>query len=131
MANKERQRLKLKYVDMGSGDGTTVLSAASHGFRATGLELNPSLWFISSLRRLSSTNEVRSNSQFIFLDMFKNRLTRQLLQEANCVMIFGVKPLMPQISQLVLNECQHGCYIMSYWFHLPQPKNLTKEIEAE
>mmetsp|Transcript_27117 Transcript_27117/g.61805 ORF Transcript_27117/g.61805 Transcript_27117/m.61805 type:complete len:231 (-) Transcript_27117:1097-1789(-) len=57
-----------EFVDLGSGDGTAVLSAASNGYRATGFELNSSLWMVSSLRRLLSQH--RSNAQFVLDDMF-------------------------------------------------------------
>ena len=91
----------LNFVDLGSGDGSTILAASSLGWNASGLELNPTLWFVSSIRRLFSPNSIRSRSQFILGDMFENRMAKLHLQQANCVMIFGVKSLMPQIATLI------------------------------
>lgn len=110
---------KLNFVDLGSGDGTAILAAASDGWNATGLELNPTLWFISSLRRLFSRSNVRSNSQFVMGDMFKNAIAKERLRDANCVMIFGVRSMMPQIANLVRGECRTGCFLMSYRFRVP------------
>jgi len=110
---------KLHFVDLGSGDGTTILTAASLQWKATGFELNPTLWFISSIRRLFSTSQIRNNSQIILGDMFTNKIAKERLQQSNCVMIFGVKSLMPQIATLVQNQCQPGCYLLSYRFKVP------------
>lgn len=108
--------------------GTTILTAASLGWRSTGFELNPTLFFVSSLRRLFSSKSIKNNSQLVLGDMFVNRIAKDKLQQANCVMIFGVKPLMPQISELVQRECQSGCFLMSYRFRVPlmNEKNATK-----
>ena len=108
---------QLNFVDLGSGDGTTILASASLGWRSTGLELNPSLWLFSSIRRILCSS--RQNSQFVFGDMFANRISKERLTQADCVMIFGVKPLMPMISELVQDQCKHGCYLMSYRFRVP------------
>lgn len=109
----------LNFVDLGSGDGTTILAAASLEWNATGLELNPTLWFVSSIRRLFSPRSIRSNSKIVLGDMFENKVARKRLQKADCVMIFGVKSLMPKIADLVQRECQPGCFLMSYRFRVP------------
>ena len=109
----------LNFVDLGSGDGTTILAAASLGWNATGMELNPTLWFVSSIRRIFSPRTIRRNSQLVMGDMFENEIAKKRLQGANCVMIFGVKPLMPKIADLVQRECRPGCLLMSYRFRVP------------
>jgi len=105
-----------EFVDLGSGDGTAILAAASQGYRATGFELNSSLWIVSSLRRLFSQH--RSNAQFVLGDMFGGR-SKKMLRKADIVMIFGVKPLMPKIAKLVQDECRPGTCLLSYRFHVP------------
>ena len=114
--------------------GTTILTAASLGWRSTGFELNPTLFFISSLRRFFSSKSIKNNSQLVLGDMFVNRISKDRLQQANCVMIFGVKPLMPQIAELVQRECQPGCFLMSYRFRVPlmnEKKNATKTTNSD
>ena len=116
----QNAKQQLNFVDLGSGDGTTILASASLGWRSTGLELNPSLWLFSSIRRiLCSSKKIRQNSQFVLGDMFANRIAKERLNQADCVMIFGVKPLMPMISELVQSQCKAGCYLMSYRFRVP------------
>jgi len=109
------------FVDLGSGDGTAILTAASLGYNAIGFELNPTLWLLSSLRRIFSTNlSMRYNSRFIWGDMFHNDIAKLSLRNADCVMIFGVNSLMPQIAEMVQRECHRpGCLIMSYRFRVP------------
>ncbi|GFH61815.1 hypothetical protein CTEN210_18291 [Chaetoceros tenuissimus] len=105
---------QFKYYDLGSGDGETVLAAASTGWKATGIELNSTLWGISSLRRLFSPLSIRSRSAFIYGDIWKNSI-----RDADAVMIFGVKPLMPAIAEKIGNECDPGTFVMAYRFHVP------------
>ena len=114
-----KQGKRLNFVDLGSGDGTTILTAASLQWRATGFELNPTLWIISSIRRLFSTSQIRNNSSIVLGDMFTNKIAKERLQQSNCVMIFGVRSLMPQIATLVQHHCQPGCYLLSYRFKVP------------
>lgn len=109
---------KPNFVDLGSGDGTAVLAAASRGWSATGLELNPTLWLLSSARRLLSRDAAaRRNSRFALGDMFAVAGGR--LRGADCVMVFGVGPLMPDVAGLVSRECRAGCFLMSYRFRVP------------
>ena len=128
--NQQPPTGKLKFVDLGSGDGSAVLTAASLGWKATGMELNPTLWLISKMRRLWLPKSIRKNCDFILVDMFAvedeksisgsgKYLVSQKLQEANCIMIFGVNSLMPRIAGLLKKECHRGSFVMSYRFRLP------------
>mmetsp|Transcript_1299 Transcript_1299/g.2742 ORF Transcript_1299/g.2742 Transcript_1299/m.2742 type:complete len:280 (-) Transcript_1299:1117-1956(-) len=112
---------KLNFVDLGSGDGTAVFTAASLNWYATGMELNPTLWLISSLRRWGLSKEARMNCKLIYADMFdaSQTTTHKSLREANCVMIFGVAPLMPQIAELIQSNCQPRSFVMAYRFRVP------------
>ena len=115
---------QLNFVDLGSGDGTAVLAASSLKWRAIGIEMNPTLWLLSSIRRLLTNNkETRTNCQFKLGDMFNASISQTSLQNANCTMIFGVAPLMPRIANLIERECQPGRWIMSYRFRVPLAKN--------
>jgi hypothetical protein len=109
------------YVDLGSGDGTSVLAAASLGWHATGVEMNPTLWLVSRFRRLClSPPAVRERSEFLLCDMFgSGGVVRGALRNADVVMVFGVAPLMPRIADLVMGGCRPGCLLMSYRFRMP------------
>ena len=107
---------RYRYVDLGAGDGAATLSAAVLGFAAMGVELNPTLWCVASARRLLS----RTRSRFVLGDMFASSgVVREQLRRADCVMVFGVTPLMPKIAALVQSECLPGCFLMSYRFRVP------------
>lgn len=122
---------QLHFVDLGSGDGTAVLSAASLGWRAVGIEMNPTLWFLSSVRRLLNTDKkARINSQLKIGDMFDPSTSQSILPSANCTMIFGVAPLMPRIANLIEKECQPGCWIMSYRFRVPLAKDIDDQAKV-
>ena len=124
---------QLHFGDLGSGDGTAVLTASKLGWHSTGIEMNSTLWLVSSIRRLfsiasttmttSTSKEIRSNSQFKLGDMFNPTTSRECLHNADSVMIFGVQPLMSQISKLIESECPPGCYLMSYRFRIPLASN--------
>uniref|UniRef100_A0A7S0FQG5 Uncharacterized protein n=1 Tax=Minutocellus polymorphus TaxID=265543 RepID=A0A7S0FQG5_9STRA len=106
------------FYDLGSGDGEAVLAAAEAGWTATGIEMNPTLWLISQLRRCWSSADVRQRSRFVLGDMFQQRL-----DSADAVMIFGVKPLMPRIAAKISTDCEGGACVMSYRFRIPTEGN--------
>ncbi|KAL7510941.1 hypothetical protein ACHAXN_007856 [Cyclotella atomus] len=108
-----------RFVDLGSGDGTTIFTASSLSYKSIGIELNTTLWAISSLRRLFQTYNIRNNCSFIHGDMFQNTRMKYELNRADCVMVFGVNSLMPKIADLIEKECQRGVFVMSYRFRLP------------
>jgi hypothetical protein len=110
---------QLRFVDLGSGDGTTIFTAASLSWKSTGIELNPTLWAISSLRRIFQSSDIRSNCTFIHGDMFRSTRLKEELKKANCVMVFGVNLLMPKIADLIHMECDWGVFVMSYRFRVP------------
>jgi hypothetical protein len=110
---------QLRFVDLGSGDGTTIFTAASLSWKSTGIELNPTLWAISSLRRIFQSSDIRSNCTFIHGDMFRSTRLKEELKKANCVMVFGVNLLMPKIADLIHMECDRGVFVMSYRFRVP------------
>ena len=114
-------KISRTFYDLGSGDGEAVLAAAEAGWTAVGIEMNPTLWLISQLRRLWSPAEVRQRSRFVLGDMFaKHRIC-----SADAVMVFGVKPLMPRIADKISTECKGGTCVMSYRFRIPTVGNAS------
>jgi SAM-dependent methyltransferase len=107
-----------RYVDLGAGDGTATLAAAARGWTATGIELNPTLWLLASARRLAAPRDARTRSRFVLGDLFA-RGARRWLQRADCVMVFGVTPLMPRLADLLRRECRPGCFVLAYRFRVP------------
>jgi hypothetical protein len=119
---KSNTAISRTFYDLGSGDGEAVLAAAEAGWTAVGIEMNPTLWVISQLRRLWSPAEVRQRSRFVLGDMFRQRIC-----SADAVMIFGVKPLMPRIAHKISTECNRGTsvHVMSYRFRIPTVENAS------
>ena len=68
---------------------------------------------------LFTISEVSPNSQLVLGDMFESGVASRRLRGADCVMIFGVKALMPRIADLVQRECAPGCVLVSYRFRVP------------
>ena len=121
----DRTNTKLRFVDLGSGDGTTLFAAASLNWKSTGIELNPTLWAISSLRRMFQPALIRTNCTCLHGDMFHNLRMKSELNRADCVMIFGVNSLMSRIAELIQNECRR-VYVMSYRFRVPLKRDLKE-----
>jgi len=86
-------------IDLGSGDGRTVVSAAKRGARALGVEYNPNM--VAYARRLAVKEGVSDRAQFVQGDLFKTDfsqatvLTMFLLPEINYQLrpqILNMKP---------------------------------------
>lgn len=108
-------QIRLHFTDMGSGDGEAIFAAVRRGWVADGVEMNPTLWAISQLRKFFLlSREERGRATFLCGDMF-----RQNLSSTDCIMIFGVKPLMTAIAHKIKKEARPGTYILSYRFKLP------------
>jgi len=61
-------------VDLGSGDGRTVISAAKRGAHAVGIEYNPDMVALS--RRNAEKEGVSSRAQFIEADLYEYDLSK-------------------------------------------------------
>eukprot|EP00521_Asterionellopsis_glacialis_P021651 CAMPEP_0195322654 /NCGR_PEP_ID=MMETSP0708-20121125/7448_1 /TAXON_ID=33640 /ORGANISM="Asterionellopsis glacialis, Strain CCMP134" /LENGTH=236 /DNA_ID=CAMNT_0040389537 /DNA_START=60 /DNA_END=767 /DNA_ORIENTATION=- len=107
---------RTKFVDLGSGDGEAVLQAVSVGYKkVVGVELNSSLWMFSKLRlwrQLSYGDRQRTK-------LLRGNLFDYNLNNTDAVLVFGVRPLMNQISQKLAQECRPGTHVLSYRFQLP------------
>jgi SAM-dependent methyltransferase len=86
-------------IDLGSGDGRTVIAAAKRGARALGIEYNPDMVELS--RRNAEKEGVSAKATFVKADLFESDLsaatviTMFLLPEINLKLrpkILGLKP---------------------------------------
>jgi SAM-dependent methyltransferase len=86
-------------VDLGSGDGRTVIAAARRGARAQGVELNPQL--VEYSRRMAQEARVGDRASFVQGDLFEADLSQAtvitlfLLDEINFKLrpkLLGLKP---------------------------------------
>jgi len=61
-------------IDLGSGDGRTVITAAKRGARAMGIEYNPDMVELS--KRNAEKEGVASRAQFVKADLFQTDLSK-------------------------------------------------------
>jgi hypothetical protein len=116
---QQQQRPRpLKFIDLGSGMGEAVLEARSKGFEARGVELNPTLYLLSSLNALFRVGPLAFVQQppFSFGNMFCVNL-----REYDVIMVFGVQSLMGRLTQKIRAEAKHGAVVVLYRFCLEQP----------
>src|SRR5688572_22941785 len=86
-------------IDLGSGDGRTVITAAKRGARALGIEYNPKM--VELAKRSAEQEGVASRASFMKADIFESDfseatvITMFLLPEINLKLrpkILGLKP---------------------------------------
>ena len=98
-----------RFLDLGSGDGTAVILAAQRGMTAVGVELNPTLVWISRMRALAGG--VSGTATFKVANLFNEPLSSY-----ECIMVFGVVPLMERIAAKIDAEAPRSCVVISHKF---------------
>ena len=61
-------------IDLGSGDGRTVITAAKRGIRAQGIEYNPDMVTLS--KRNAADEGVSDKAEFVKADLFETDLSK-------------------------------------------------------
>jgi hypothetical protein len=95
-------------IDLGSGDGRTVVTAAKRGARALGLELHPDL--VGLARRLAQREGVADRARFEQRDLFT-----QDLSEATVITMFLLTEINLKLRPKLL-ELEPGTRIVSNTF---------------
>ncbi|CAH4027706.1 ATP synthase subunit C lysine N-methyltransferase [Pieris brassicae] len=99
-------------LDIGSGDGRIVFTAAKLGFKAHGVELNTVLVCYSRIAALF--NHQYKNTRF-----FRKNLWSFELKPYNNIVIFGVEQMMQEFEKKVKQEVNDGTVIVACRFPLP------------
>ena len=97
-------------IDLGSGDGRTVITAAKRGARALGIEYNPDLVELS--RRTAKLEGVAARAEFVKADLFESDFSK-----ATVITMF----LLPDINLKLrprLLELKPGTRIVSNSFNM-------------
>lgn len=97
-------------IDLGSGDGRTVITAAKRGIRAHGIEYNPEM--VELARRNASAAGVSQRATFANADLFDTDLSR-----ASVITLF----LLPTINEKLrprLLELEPGTRVVSNTFRM-------------
>ncbi len=97
-------------IDLGSGDGRTVITAAKRGINALGIEFNPDLVVLS--RRNAAAEGVSERAQFIEGDIFKSDFSK-----ATVLTLFLLPDLNVRLRPTIL-EMKPGTRVASNTFHM-------------
>lgn len=106
------------FVDLGSGDGRIVMSAAARGARAAGYEINPLLVLISRYR-------IRKRN--LPANIFWKSFWDQDLSAYDFVTVFGITRIMPELEAKLKKELKPGSTVVSYAFHFPNWQPAEKQ----
>lgn len=100
-------------VDLGSGDGKILIACAKRGSKASGVELNPFLVWISRYRARLYASRV----QVVLGDMWKYDLP----DDASHVFVFFADKFMPKLNEYLAHQKSKGrsFRLVSYGFSLP------------
>ena len=97
-------------IDLGSGDGRTVISAAKRGIRALGIEYNPDLVELS--RRNAAREGVAERARFVQGDIFKTDFS-----EATVLTMYLLPQLNMRLRPAIL-QMKPGTRVLSHSFNM-------------
>ncbi|XP_049879193.1 ATP synthase subunit C lysine N-methyltransferase [Pectinophora gossypiella] len=101
-----------RLLDVGSGDGRIVITAAKLGFKAEGVELNR--WLVYYARIASLLDNQCRGSKFYRKDLWKFDM-----KPYENIVIFGVEQMMKQFEKKLLEEANPGTVVVACRFPLP------------
>ena len=97
-------------IDLGSGDGRTVITAAKRGIRAFGVEYNPDMVELS--RRNAAKEGVTDRARFVRGDIFKTDFSK-----ATVLTMYLLPRLNLQLRPTIL-QMKPGTRVVSHSFHM-------------
>jgi hypothetical protein len=98
-------------LDLGSGDGIIVLTAAmQYGARGMGVEIDPQLVMLANERAYK--NGVADRARFVQQDIFKTNLS-----EATVVTLYLLPGMMLNLRPKLLDELKPGTRIVAHDYH--------------
>ena len=125
--NNDNNNNNIQVVDLGSGDGRVVIEAAKRGYSAIGYEINPILvlyskmkWFLLSYHysfmKNTTNNEekIQGNATFYCYNIWSIKT----LKDANVIFVYGLYPIMKELSSKLWNEGNDDVLVISYVFEM-------------
>ncbi len=109
-------------IDLGSGDGRTVITAAKRGARALGIEYNPDMVELS--KRNAATEGVSAKANFMKADIFESNFS-----EATVITMYLLPSLNVKLRPKLLN-LKPGTRIVSHAFTMEEwQADQTESVE--
>src|SRR5581483_4576224 len=100
-----------KVIDLGSGSGIIVVSAAQQGAQAYGFEINPFLVLFAKLRILLSNTK---NAHIVMRNFWKEDY-----KDFDVITIYTLPWSMKRLEKKLKKECKSGTRIVSNTFPFP------------
>ena len=97
------------HIDLGSGDGRTVISAAKRGARSVGVEYNPDMVELS--KRKAAEAGVTARATFEKADLFEYDFSK-----ANVLTLFLLPGINMRLRPVILSKMQPGTRVVSNTF---------------
>ena len=114
--------LKLKpgqtLIDLGSGDGAMLITAAKNGINAIGYEINPFLVYISWLR----TRRYRKHVKIVYGNFWQKKWP-----QADAVFVFLTDRYMKRLDSNMKNRFKKPIKLVTYGFSIPDKKPVDKK----
>lgn len=101
-----------RLLDVGSGDGRIVFTAAKLGFKSDGVELNP--WLVYYSRIAALLDPKCRDSKF-----YRKNLWKFDLKPYENIVIFGVQQMMSEFEKKLVKEANHDTVVVACRFPLP------------
>lgn len=98
------------FIDIGAGEGRTLIAAVKRGAKAEGFELSPFLWIVARVNLLLH----KTHASLKLRDGFKGDLSK-----GTVIFLFLVPRTMGLISEILKIKTQKGTRIVTYAFELP------------
>ena len=110
-------------IDLGSGDGRTVITAAKRGARAMGIEYNPDMVELS--KRNAAKEGVADRTQFMKADLFESDFSK-----ATVITMFLLTDINLKLRPTILN-LKPGTRIVSNTFRMGEwEPDATESVES-
>lgn len=123
----------LKFIDLGSGDGKIVFTAAKLGYQAHGIDINPFLYLICKIRSLFWRQQEGKTQrpQFKLGSYFDEKLD---LSEYDVIFTYLFPHTMAAMEERIFSNLKPGAVVISNTFtfktHKPSNKFKYKNIKV-
>lgn len=102
------------FVDLGAGDGSTLLIAAQKGYVCYGYELNPLVWLVAWLRTRRYGKQIKVYC--------RNFWHQPLPDDTKGVYVFLLDKYMKKLDKKLVQELRPGGRLVSHAFQIPSKK---------